>query len=76
MGTGKQAGAGKSFTNSLCSRTLKLCFGEDLEKVFWWNEIYSANIFICVKYEAALKVMPPIYYHGKYNEYKNHKNTV
>ena len=33
---------------------------------------YSAQIFI----QTALEVMFPIYFHGNYNRYKEHSNTI
>ena len=43
--------------------------------------INSARVCVCalacVLYtRAASKVMPPIYFHGNYNRYKEHNNTV
>jgi len=31
---------------------------------------------LCTQKRAAPKVMPPIYFHGNYNRYKEHNNTV
>ena len=41
--------------------------------------VFNANVTKCMKCEymrAAPKVKPPIYFHGNYNRYKEHNNTI
>jgi len=52
--------------NSSLSRVKLLCLGDFIS--FSWKQIYFTWI--------ALKVMPPTYFHGNCNSYKEHNNTT
>jgi len=41
-----------------------------------WCSDLSCGLNYCTHVKVALKVMPPIYFRGNYNSYKEHNNTV
>jgi len=49
----------------------KMCFLEPIDRMF--------RELVCLAPEflnAAPKVMPPVYFHGKYNRYEEHNNNI
>ena len=40
------------------------------------SDMYSSFTNKCTFTRAAPKVMPPIYFNGNYNRYKEHNNTI
>ena len=45
-------------------------------RFIWTRYLRITKIETCVYTRAAPKVMPPIYFHGNYNRYKEHNNTI
>ena len=47
-----------------------------MQNALFLGQLHKPAILLCANAEVAPKVKPPIYFHGNYNKYKEHSNTV